>query len=215
MKRIVKRSVGVLLILLIVLSTLTGCFNGSGRKYFSGDSYIAGEFSHNIYSKVESDKNVFNKNNVTLDFYYCLYSLDGNLTLESQKKYNSYTEDGYNIENNFAVYISDIEEIVFEQDDKNIIDYENRVNAKLWRFISFEEAFSTDYGYTTDGMKINYHHWETITIPSELFTQSSGSIFIHIVCIRHDVKNNTFRLGDYRTNIEIKYRLVGNDIKLS
>ena len=148
MKKTIIKSVGSLLILLTLLSTLTGCRYGF---YLKGDSFVVGEWLKSFYCKLQSNKLVFDSDDVTLDFYYGLYPLYGAETLETQKMYHGFElSDGDRIECNFAIYLSDSDEIVFEQDEnENIIDYENKVNARLWKFISYEEAFSTDYGFTS------------------------------------------------------------------
>ena len=212
MKKTITKSVGVLLILLTLLSTLTGCY--LNEEYRRGDSFLQLEFAKEYYARVESNKCIFERGDVGLTLSYGLYSLDGNRTLETQKNYNLYNEDGLIIENNFAIYISDSEELIFERNDnKKIIDY-NKVNAKLWKFISFEEAFSTDYGYTTSSFKINYHYSEKITIPTEFFSKHSGTVFIHVVCLRYNVNEQFYTLGDCKPKIKMEYRLVGDKVVL-
>lgn len=215
MKNYFKKSVGVLLILLTLISTLTGCYQN--EEYHRGDTYISlrPNYSQECYARVEADKSIFDIDDVTLDFSYGFYSLDGNRTLETARIHNLYNENGVVIENNFAIYISNSEDLVFERDDnRKIVDYDNKVNAKLWKFISFEEAFNTDYGYTISEFEINYNHSEKITLPIEFFAAQSGTVFIHVVCLRYLVNDQLFALGDDKTMIELEYRLIGDKLVL-
>ena len=224
MKNYFKKSVGVLLILLTLLSTLTGCYKDEG--YISGNLSVRFEFAPNHYAKVTSDKSIFDKGDVTLDFSYSLYPLDGASTLETQKLQHFYIpseserEKGeYHREAVFAIYISNDQKLIFEEDEQGyLLDYENKVNGKLWKFISFEEAFTTDYGYTTSGFKINYHHSEKITIPAEFFKESNEWVNIYILMFWRNVDKGDFYQcysGQLdKPTVEIRYRLTGNKIKL-
>ena len=215
MKNLIRKLLGVLLILLILLSTLTGCYKDG--KYVNGDLSCPIEFAPSFFAKVESDTSIFDRGDVDLNFSYGLYILNGayTYTIEEQKLLHCFNEDGVVIEDNFAIYISNSEDLVFEYDDNGrIIDYENKVNAKIWKFISFEEAFATDYGFTTSFMNIDYHHSEKITIPSEFFDAREGTVFIHIVCLRHYINEQNFGLGYGETMIEMEYRLTCDKIVL-
>lgn len=213
MKNIIIKSVGVTLVIFTLISTLTGCY--LNEEYYRGDSYLTLEFSKEYNARVESDKSIFDKGDVELTLSYGLYLLHDADTIEKEKISHYYNEDGVIIEDNFAIYISNSEDLIFEYDDnRRIIDHENKVNAKLLKFISFEEAFTIDHGYTISAFKINYHHSEKITIPAEFFDAKSGKVFVHLVCLRHYINDQNFQLGYGETMIEMEYRLICDKIVL-
>ena len=220
MRCIIRKSVGVLLILLTVLSTLTGC---EGLGYTNGDNVTVGEFGKYFYAKVESNKWFLNKDDFTLDFYYSLYSLDGKRTIESEKMSHSYVyfdevDKKHYLESVFAIYISKNEELLFERDEHGyLLDYENKVNAKLWKFVSYEDAFNTNYGYTSSGLRKNYNHSEKITIPAEYFNKSNEHIYIHIARFWHDIEEDVYFLYPTypeKPTVIIEYRLIGDMVML-
>ena len=222
MRYIIRKSVGVLLILLIVLSTFTGC---AGLGYTNGDNVSVGEFKKYFYAKVESDKWFLSKEDATLEFYYALYPINGNGTLEFQKTAHSYIyfdseedDEKHYLESVFAIYISKNEELLFERDEHGyLLDYENKVNAKLWKFVSYEDAFNTNYGYTSSGLRINYNHSEKITIPAEYFGLSNEHIYIHIARFWHDVEEDVYYIYPTypeKPTVIIEYRLIGDTVML-
>ncbi len=230
MKNIVKKSVGVILILLTLISTLTGCVHNDDIIYVGGAFYEPYEWGKGGIpcAKVESHKTIFDIDAVTLDLYYALYSREGGESLYDLKtRFSSIPSENdsfYHTESDYAIYISNNDELVFEKDEiGQLIDYENKVNAMLWKFISFEEAFGTDYGYTTtvdnDSFfkfkKVNYSQKETITIPEELFNSSSGYIYVYVLRLLHN-KATDHHLCDnfYYYNFEIKYQVILDTIKL-
>lgn len=222
MKRIVKKSVGVLLILLIVLSTFTGCMI---LGYSNGNSNLGFPERDDLNAKVKANNCLFEKDGVTLDLFYCFYCLDEE-TIEQSKANHHYIpseseKDTFHSESAYAIYISKNNLLVFERDEnEGLIDYENKVNARLWKFISFEEAFNTNYGYTTDqndsalNKRINYNHNEKLTIPTEFFDSSSGCVYIHIVSFLHDVNADSYFTTSEMSTIRIKYKLLGDTVVL-
>lgn len=226
MKNILTKSVGALLILLTLLSTLTGCY--LNEEYRRGDNVLTGEFIPDFYAKVESDTAVVNKNNVTFDFSYALYSRLNNESLEECRKIFCFESTGQKEgeiiykESNFAIYISENKKLELEEDETGkLVDYKNKVNATLWKFINSEEAFSTDHGFTVSRKpnsfftQINYAKKERMTIPTEFFSSPNGYVYIHIVRLIHDVGNDKYFLDKYGMyTLEIKYQLIGNTVIL-
>lgn len=216
-----KRVVALILVFFISALTFTGCLR---TKYVRGDEYRGFEFAQDLNAKVESDKFVFDINDVTLDFSYSLYSLENNESLEEIKDGFYYcvpSYDDYNVylswEYVHAVYISNNKELVFDlcQDKKTIVDYENNVNAQLLKFISFEDAFETNYGFTTERGrflitgKINYNHSEKLTIPSALFDSSNNYVYIYVVRLIHNLDNGKYEFYDTSGyTIDIEYKLL-------
>ena len=82
-----KRVIALTLVILITIISLTGCSN---PIYKRGEFNLGFRIYQYIYAKVEADRFIFDKNDVTLDFFYCFYRLDDQ-TLEQAKK------DGENI----------------------------------------------------------------------------------------------------------------------
>ena len=215
-----KKTIALILVALIIALTLTGCSKpiySSGATHKSLNCAIGDK---PIKAMVESDKLFFDKNDVNLDFYYCFYCLDDE-TMEQCKDYycfipsQSQLENGYFYsESAFAIYISNNEKLIFEEDENvGLTDYENKVNAKLVKFISFKEAFEKDYGFTTTGFsKVDYHHNEKLIFPVEVFDSSTNYIYIHVVELRYAPEKNTYSDSKAsRYTVSIKYKLLGDN----
>jgi hypothetical protein len=230
MKKTITKSVGALLILLMLLSTLTGCVYDDNVTYVSGAYYEPYEWGKGDIpcAKIESDKTRFDIDSVTLDFYYALYSRKHGESLDELKRNYSYVPSGNDnacyTESEYAIYINNNEELIFEKNENGTLaDYKQKVNGIMWKFISFEEAFGTDYGYTTTvdensffkSEKVNYSQKETITIPKELFNSSSGYIYIHVVRLLHNKETDQHsRCNYYCYTFEVKYQVILDTVKL-
>ena len=211
-----KKLIAVVLVIITLSFSLSGC---QKRLYESGKTHITIEFSRSVNAKVEADKLIFNKNDTTVDLLYCLYNLDY-VTIEQIKKSYCYIPTDSELKEGikyteaaFAIYISNNEELIFEEEQSiGLIDYENKVNAKLVKYITFEEAFENDHGFTTSRFKIDYHHSEKFTIPAEMFDSSNDCVYIHLVRLNHCPEDNTYYLlRYYQCTVKIKYKLIGKD----
>ena len=215
----------LLIVLLIATLSFTGC---TGPVYVIGNERQGFEFAQDLNAKLESDKFIFDKNDVTLDFYYCFYCLDY-VTLEHAWLSKTYIltqgNETQHFEAVYAIYLSKNKDLIFEEDKLgNLVDFQNKVNAQMLKFISYEDSFNTNYGYTTllrPFLKINYNHKEQITIPAELFSTSNDPIYIHVLSFVHNIdtdkyyNENSFDVENLRT-LEIKYKLLGeNTVMLS
>lgn len=189
-----KKLIALIIVLLVFVLSLTRCSN---IKFVSGDSYLNFEFRKDINAKLSSDTVIFSKDDVTMDFLYSFYCLN-NTTLDQAKdngRINPSQNDKYrsNLESVYAIYLSKNQNLVFEEDEFGaLIDYEKKVNAQLLKFINYEDAFNTNYGYTSSQLKITYNHSEDITIPAELFDSTNGFIYIHLINLVHDIDNNKY-----------------------
>ena len=168
----------------------------------------------------------FDVNDVTLDLSYGYYCLD-NETLDHIKdeyyfdattEYSSSTD--FSDEFVHAVYITNDYTLRLPVDSDKprgdgwlvIDDYENIENAKLVKYIDYDELFDTDYGYTVDSGKIEYNHSEKITIPAEMFNTSSGCIYIYIVRFVHDLKTDEYlRYPLHECRIGIQFDLLNDN----
>jgi hypothetical protein len=102
-------------------------------------------------------------------------------------------------------------------DDGRILDFEN-VDGQLFKFITYEEAFETDYGCTTYGVAmINYNHCEKLTIPAEFFVLEGNIINIDIFRITHDLNKDAYYLagGMTSTNISLYYKFSDGKVIIS
>ena len=216
-----KRLIALVLALLMLTLSLTGCSFG---KYIRGDKryHISWPVIQRIYAKVEADHIIFDKNDVTLDFYYGLYKLFEISTLEQTKEHYHYipskeeVEKGVrHTESNFAIYISNNSELIYEKDENGcLLDPKDKVNAKLWKYISFEEAFNTNYGYSSAALDLTYNHSEKITIPADLFTSDNNLVYIHIISLLYTPEEKTYSTTNDCKCITIKYILIGNTVVL-
>ena len=174
-----KRIVFHLLILLTVLCLLiTGCKPAIDNNDNNTDSdvYVEGPLEHglkfppsdggtqpdrkSIYCAYRSDTNLFDIDNVTLDFYYGL-PFQSPYT-PSFIRLNLYSYPW------FELYFEaeDEEKILVKRVDENFVSrkYECR-------------EIRDETGYTTE---IVFRHQETLTIPKECFTKGTGTIYFSI-----------------------------------
>lgn len=211
-----KRIIALILTTIIWILTLTGCFN---KVYSIGDETFLAQ--KDFFAKVESDTLLFDKDNVILNFYYSLYQLD-NTTIDKVREDHYYIpSEGYgnpfHQEDTYAIYLSNNEMLAFETDQGYIIDHKNKVNAQLYKYITFEEAFKTNYGYTSTRKalqlvnSINYNHCEKLVIPAELFDEANSSVYIHIVRLQHYVYENRLVEREMIT-LKIKYKFLNNNM---
>ena len=208
-----KKTISLILVVLITALTLTGC---SKPIYSSGYNSPGFEFKKEVNAKVEADRLLFDRNDVTLNFFYCFYCLD-NSTIEQIKnkhenKSNEWSEQQFHYQANYAIYLSNNNQLIFEKDENDrFIDCKNKVNAQLLKYFTFEEAFANDYGYTSPKFKMNYNHSERLTIPEELLISSGDCVYIHIACFSYDVINDVVVHFGERRAIPIKYKLLGDN----
>ncbi len=141
-----KQKYGILKpVILLVLLAL--CLTGCGEEGLEYGFDVRG-LNDSRYAAYKSEKNTFDINDVTLDFYY------GSLTyssFETVKKTISYP--------NFDIYFNP------EGGEKVLIKQVN------------EEFFSEKYRVTVDDARAKYNHKEAFTIPKELFTGETGVIY--------------------------------------
>lgn len=199
--------------------TLTGC---SGVVYSRG--YGSAIVKDELFIKAEANKRFFKKDDVTLDLFYSLYCLDDK-TLEQVKSehYYSASDSSNQYERSYAVYISNGYYLEFEKDDAgHIIDHENKVNAILYKYITLEDSFETNYGYTSTRndlslfFKIHYNHSEKLTIPAELFDSSTNKIYIHIVSFSRifPQESSSYMFGYKECAFHIDFISLGNIVYL-
>ncbi len=218
----------VLLVCTTVLS-LTGCglleYITSVSSNVTGyESYSKGRRS-DLNAKVQSDKKVFDINDVTLDFYYSLYCLDDYESIEDVRSnfYLEVPEESevyywYSRQYVHAIFIGESDDTWGEKYDfySSFDEYLSSRSAKLYKFIDFEETFTTDYGCTIsrEGSweETHYNHKETLTIPAEMFSKSSGSVYIYLVRLSHKLSTDeyVYAWGD-KSVIQIKYELLENN----
>ena len=209
-----KKLIALVLALTTLVLTLTGCFwreDNTSEGYYWGDEGLGFPQYQNLNAKVTSDKLEFDINDVTLDFYYCFYCLDDETIEEVQEHYHYQTNQGY-WEATYAIYLSKTSYLLFEEENNYIIDYENKVNAQLIKYIDHEELFNTNYGYTTPiGRQIEYNHSEKLTIPAEYFDPSWGVVFIHVVRLTHWKDDDMFSITPEKTVIKIEFDLFNDN----
>ena len=197
-----KKIIALVLIISTLVLTLTGCFwrdDNTSEEYCWGDEGLGFPEYQHLNAKVTSDKLEFDINDVTLDFYYCFYCLDDETIEEVRSNYHSGTGEEY-FENTYAIYLSNEWSLSFEEENDRIIDYENKVNAQLIKYIDHKELFDTNYGYTIYGINvIEYNHMEELTIPAEFFVSSYGTVYIHVVRLCHWVEDDKFSASEKAT----------------
>ena len=181
MRKINRKRMGifrVLLILLIVVLTATGCQNAKLKKGFDHQLPL-------IRIGVKSETNTFSIDNVTFDLYYGFY--DVNESIDDRKRH--YGERVYE-KIFFAIYIVEADA---PSPGAYLMDYTSIEGYHFIKSISEEFAFSEEYGYIDGGRwkGTAYNHKETFTIPKELFMNEQGRIRIEILCFMQITNDET------------------------
>ena len=218
-----KKVIALILVLSLFALSLVGC---SKNEYYWGNKHLSFLQSNEFNILVKSNKLEFDINDVTLDLFYGFYCLDDE-TLDHIKdeyffdattEHSSSTDFSYEFVH--AVYITNDYTLRLPIDsDKSrddgwlvIDDYENIENAKLVKYINYDELFDTDYGYTTDSNKVVYNYSEKITIPADMFNSSSGCISIYIVRFVHDLETGEYlRYPTYELHVGIQFDLIDDN----
>ena len=222
-----KRVIALMLVVFFTIVSLTGCYT---PIYKRGELNLNLGLYQQVNAKVEADRFIFNKNDVTLDFFFCFYRLDDQ-TLEQAKK------DGENIyyetilpefekilishyRCTYAIYISNNKKLIFEMDENGaLVDLEKGVNAQLLKFFDYEEAFSSNYGFTTSEnllLEMHYNHSEKLTIPENLLNTDNEYVYIHVVSLDYNVlddryyNSRVFHTHNIYT-LDIEYKLLGDN----
>lgn len=221
-----KRIIALILVILIIIISLTGC---STRIYKRGLLNLPLGRYQQINAKVEANKIIFDKNDVTLDFFYSFYCLE-NQTLDQVKRYNDniYYETTLpefkkiiisHYRCTYAIYISNNKELIFEEEENGaLVDLEKGVNAQLLKFFDYEDAFSSNYGFKFPEIfqELNYNHSEKLTIPEYLLNRDNEYVYIHILSIDYNVlddryyNSKVFHIDNIYT-LDIEYKLIGDN----
>ncbi len=163
MKNIIKKAIGVLLILLTMFYTLIGCVNSDDsttdleNEHKNGLEFGfigTGGLSRIEIAAYKCDKNTFNIDDVTITFYYgFVFSQPDDKALEIA----SYP-DGF--------------DICFVDEKGNIMLYRHSDE----NFISERYKIKTTYNENDNSLKYEFNHSEKITIPKEMFINESGMV---------------------------------------
>lgn len=169
-----KKIISLTLSVLIAALTLTGCFS---ERYSVGDNEEEDFYEYLCKAKFESGVNVFDRDAVALDFYYGLYQLSEDRTLDEIAegyKNNKGLFDDRRGDEFFTVHICKNVPTSLKQ-GKIISDYENLEDAILFKVISHDQAFNGGYGYSLfypndneQTPSIIYEHVEELFVPEDL-----------------------------------------------
>ena len=208
-----NRTIAFIMSLLTLILSLTRCFNPNVDEpelYTWGNEGLGFPSYQDLNALLTSPKNEFDINDVTLDFYYCFYCLDDETLEESKEKHTGSLKYDYF----YAIYIGNFS-LDFELGNESyIFDYE-KVNALLYKRITLDESYETNYGYTTNGRYINYNHVEKLTIPSEYFSSSLNSVSIHVIQFAHNLEMDVYYFTPFSTSITLDYKINGNKVILN
>ena len=217
-----KKLIALVLVVITLVFTLTGRLL---KTYSWGDKYTFTDMK----LEVKASKSCFNKNDVNLTLFYSLYLLEDDESLDKIKDeffFDASNEHlgsiDYSWEYVHALYIGNEGLLTFEiasQDNGwiEIADYENKVNAKMLKFIDYEDSFSTDYGHTATGnydfaKTIHFNHSEELIIPEEFFDSSNGYIYVRFVRFIHNLDTDQYyRLPLRELTAAIEYDLILNN----
>jgi hypothetical protein len=163
LKKAIGKSIGMILILLTIVSTASGCLTSSKSNVLVGGALLetdreaqSGE-SHPVRLAFKNETDRFDIGDVTLEFLYG--GVWGELDATLQGSYNyPYFEIGFENDEGQKVIVKEVEENLVSEKYRYVIKYDLDGNGS----------------YYVSERKFN--HSEELTIPKELFTKTYGSI---------------------------------------
>ena len=215
MKLLILKSVCIVLIILTLFASVTGCdfvtnfinkdnsnsANNTSDKtdadtnqktgLESGFSVSSGDECSSFYGAYKSDKTEFDINNVTLDFYYGIYFL-GSEEYEREHGYSFPSFDLYFVDRKGEnkIFIRHVEE----------------------NFISEKYRCKLIYDENWNVTKIKYNYFETLTIPKEMFTKEVGMIYFSVYSANVREYQPKYRATAGAT---VFYKMEGNKVILT
>lgn len=202
----------IALILICFILTLSACKPTSTSSYTWGDTSLGFEFYTDFNAKVTTDTAYHPKDDVVLDIYISAYDYEQGLEIHHLEE----TSDHYVA----VIYLSNSSDLPFYYQDskyKNLKSLQDVEGAKLVRKIYYGEMFNTDFGYHSEGGKINYDHKEKIYIPEEFFGEDNSSVYIHLLELTvYDNESGdgvSVNILD-KNRIEINYEIIDDQVKL-
>ncbi len=171
-------------ILLLLIFSLLGTSCRQKAKYEKGDF---GYSMEQVNIGVRSDKNVYDINDVTMDWYYSFFDLEKNIDSETGENnaINIFSPLGFDYNRLFfAAYLCNTKYLDNIKTLDVCFDYKNIEGVKFLKEISMEEALSKEYGSTTKMFSgRTYNHSEKLVIPAEVFENDPTTIYIVFVTV--------------------------------
>ena len=202
--RRVNRVVRVLLIFLLTFYTSAGCFRTA--KYEAGNMVLPITMTTRTMMMVQSNKDTFSIDGVTVDLLYGWYDLE-EVKERNNGNYKFRPEHSGSKNIHYCIYVRnakyEISYIFYEVFNDKSID-----NHYLIRELS-GELFTESYGYTVGFLNyIDYNHKEPITIPKDVFEEKNKRESIHLLIIGwvESDSGSGYNVGDMaKINIPYKY----------
>ncbi len=196
-------TVFIRVILLLLIFSLLGTSCRQKAKFERGFGYTFAPQS--IMMGVRSNTDIFEKDSLSLDISYGLHDIG------YDKKYNYNPKSGYTLTgyNNvfFGVYICDYDNALDLVNGIEISDYQNVEKYSFVKYISEDEAFTGKYGYTMNYWKgITYDHSESINIPSDFLTDTSGKFAIKVVAFNEPIEDGGKYIVSDANHLTIGYK---------
>ena len=197
----IRTIVYIMMALFCVL--LTGCNIDKETGYKAGCFKSRYMYSEAVFG-LKADKDVFPINDVTMDLYYGLYDKDN-------EPHGSTYRHSEGEEFFFAIYVCDAKEELSIYYPMDFNDYQEIENHIYMKTISYEDAFSEEYGYHIDRKGIHYNHQETFTFPAEVFTENKGKVMIKICSFNPSEEDKTFGTASPPSKLELRYEMVDDE----
>ncbi len=204
------KKTALIFISILIIFLLFGC--GNEAKLESGFGYTF--TPQQIMMGVRSQTDTFTTENVCFDLYYGLHDIGYNEKYNCDPK-NGYMKNGYETVL-FGLYVCDNEHSLDVCNDMEISDYRVIDNHYFIKSIPESVAFTDDYGFTMSYLKgISYNHSEMIAIPSELFSEETGSFAIKLIAFYEPLEEGDNYYTSTAAHISVRYQLTNsNTVKL-
>ncbi|MBE5730800.1 MAG: hypothetical protein E7350_02460 [Clostridiales bacterium] len=176
----IKRKVGVLFKVVIILLISTLVVTGCEKKYKIERGFESLPKSALITIGARSETDTFTKDNVAFDIYYGLYDIGYNEKNYPDPKVHYNSKENESIL--FGLYICTEEYVSDIMNGAKIPDYKTIENHYFVKEISEQEAFMEEYGFRMSRWKgTTYNHKEENTIPAEFFCKEKGDFVVKII----------------------------------
>ncbi|MBE6944246.1 MAG: hypothetical protein E7453_08360 [Ruminococcaceae bacterium] len=201
----VNRAFRVLLILLIVALSVSGCRQKA--MFEKGFDYTFNP--KEIMLGAISDTDLFDKHNVNFDLCYGTHDIGycEKYGINPRALYAKTHLQGADLF--FGLYICDAEYEYDIANDMEFSEYKAIDNHYFVKEISEKEAFSEEYGLTMSRWKgITYNHSEKVTIPAETFKAERGRFVIKLVAFHKPISEGDSYYTSSVGILELNYQIV-------
>lgn len=189
MKKLLKKTVEILLVLITAFYTLAACVHDNEKNSKLEYGFAEGSNPGWKYkAAIKSDESIFNIDDVTIEFYYG-FPISAR-SIEEELELSSFP-------NGFDIYVANSErEVLYRHEEQN--------------FVSEEYGCTIIYDEDFNEFRYEFNHCEKVTVPKEMFVDDEGYISFYVRGF--DIKRNDPEITV--VSIQFYYRVENSKVVL-